>query len=326
MRPTIVSFSLGEHEFGLHAYGFLVGLGFAVAIIRLWRVGRRMGMDGGRLLDLAFWCLVAGVLGSRLAFVILNARAFADACLMGAGMSAGTRFAGCWAALRFWEGGLVFYGGVIASGAVMLWFCRRERWSFWTLADLAAPALALGHFFGRLGCFLAGCCFGAACHAPWGIAFPSGSVAFDELQADGALAPGAGHTAPLHPTQLYEAGGELLIFAVLLWLQARWSRPDPRTGEPAVRPGALLLLYAASYAALRFVVEIFRGDVARGFVAEWHAPALARCWAFRRSTRFSCRSHSWSASSCCWPSLPRSPGAAASPPCSPRFAGDPSSA
>jgi len=276
MRPTLVSFSLGEHELGLHAYGFFVGLGFAVAIIRLWRVGRRMGMDGGRLLDLAFWCLVAGVLGSRLAFVALNARTFIDACLAGSGASAGTRFAGCWAALRFWEGGLVFYGGVIASAAVMLWFCRRERWSFWTLGDLAAPALALGHAFGRLGCFLAGCCFGAVSRARWAPSFPAGSVAFDQLQADGVLPSGASHTPPLHPTQLYEAAGELVLFVALLWLQGRWSRLDPRTGERAARPGALLLTYAAGYAALRFVVEIFRGDAARGFLAQWRVPALAR--------------------------------------------------
>jgi len=276
MRPTLVSFSLGEHEFALHAYGFLVGLGFAVAIIRLWRVGRRMGMDGGRLLDLAFWCLVTGVLGSRLAFVLLNGRAFADACLAGTGTAAGSRFAGCWAALRFWEGGLVFYGGVIASGAVMLWFCRRERWSFWTLGDLAAPALALGHAFGRLGCFLAGCCFGAPSAAWWAPSFPAGSVAFDELQADGVLPAGANHTPPLHPTQLYEAAGELVLFAALLWLQGRWSRPDPRRPDRAVRPGALLLTYAAGYAALRFAVEVFRGDAARGFVTALHTPALAR--------------------------------------------------
>lgn len=276
MRPTLVSFSLGEHEFGLHAYGFLVGLGFAVAIIRLWRVGRRMGMDGGRLLDLAFWCLVTGVLGSRLAFVMVNARAFIDACVAGTGTTAGTRFDGCWAALRFWEGGLVFYGGVIASGAVMVWFCRREHWSFWTLGDLGAPALALGHMFGRLGCFLAGCCFGAPCRAPWGISFPRGSVAFDELQADDVIAAGARYTPALHPTQLYEAAGELLLFLALLWLQGRWSRLDRRTGQGAGRPGALLLTYAAGYAALRFVVEMFRGDAARGFVATWRTPALAR--------------------------------------------------
>src|SRR3978361_541175 len=113
MRPTLVSFVLGEHELGLHAYGLLVGAGFAVGIVRFWRAGHRVGLDGGRLLDLAFWSIVAGVLGSRLAFVALNARAFLDACLTGTGATTTMRVSGCAAVLRFWEGGLVFYGGVI---------------------------------------------------------------------------------------------------------------------------------------------------------------------------------------------------------------------
>jgi phosphatidylglycerol:prolipoprotein diacylglycerol transferase len=276
MRPTLVSIAIGDHEYGLHTYGFLVGLGFAFGILRFWRSGRRQGLDGGRLLDLAFWSIVAGMFGSRLAFVLLNARAFLDACF--APFDASTtalRFSGCTAALRFWEGGLIFYGGVIASGGVVLWFCRRERWSFWTLGDLAAPTLALGHAIGRLGCFFAGCCFGTTCRAPWGVAFPRGSVAFDELQADGAIAPGATHTPALHPTQLYEAAGEFAVFALLMWLQARWTRQDSRTGSPSAPPGRLFLVYAAAYAGLRFVVELFRGDAARGHLLTWTTPALA---------------------------------------------------
>jgi phosphatidylglycerol:prolipoprotein diacylglycerol transferase len=270
MRPTLVSFSLGEHEFALHAYGFLVGLGFAVAIIRLWRVGRRMGMDGGRLLDLAFWGLVAGVVGSRVAFVALNARLFVNACVDPTTVAAGGQISGCLAAFRFWEGGLVFYGGGVGAGLVALWFCRREGWSLWKLGDLAAPTLAIGHALGRLGCYLAGCCFGAACHAPWGAAFPRGSVAFDEIQAAGGIASGAAFTPALHPTQLYEALGEFALFAVLLWL----DRPRERSAtEPG--PGRLLGVYLVGYACLRFVVEIFRGDAARGYLFEWTSPRIA---------------------------------------------------
>jgi len=95
--------------------------------------------------------------------------------------------------------------------------------------------------------------------------FPSDSVAFEELRALSVLSPGASFTPPLHPTQLYEAGGETLIFGLLLALRPRLR----------ARPGALALIYAALYAVLRFTVELFRGDVARRFVAELATPRLA---------------------------------------------------
>jgi len=268
MWPTLVSIPIGG-GIGVHSYGLLVGLGFAVAILRLRRRGRRLGFDGGRLLDFAFWCLVVGLAGSRLAYVAVNAGAFWRACFDPAG--AGGRLAGgCLAPLRFWEGGLVFYGGAAAAAAVAVWFCRKERWSFARLGDAAAPSLALGHVFGRLGCLLAGCCFGAPCAAPWGLAFPPGSVAFDDLHAAGALGWGAIHTMPLHPTQLYEALGELAIFGVLVLLERR----QDRIAAPAPA-GHVLLAYVASYAGLRFVVELFRGDAARGHLLTWTSPRLA---------------------------------------------------
>jgi phosphatidylglycerol:prolipoprotein diacylglycerol transferase len=170
----------------------------------------------------------------------------------------------CTRLLHVWEGGLVFYGGVAGAVIVAVIFARRERWSFWVLGDVFAPGVAVGHALGRLGCFAAGCCFGKPSGA-WGVAFPVGSVAFDELGSLGELSPNASYTPPLHPTQLYEAGGELAIFALLLALR-------PRLRE---RPGALVLLYAALYALLRFVVELFRGDVARRYVVELTTPRLA---------------------------------------------------
>lgn len=283
MRPTLFTFRLGDHELGLHTYGILVAVGFAVGIVLFWREGRRQGMDGGRLLDLSFWSIVAGLAGSRLAFVALNARAFAEACFSPQGSTDG-RIVGCGAIFRFWEGGFVFYGGALATGLVLLLFCRREGWSFWRIGDLAAPTLAIGHALGRLGCFLAGCCFGKACPAPWGVTFPTDSVAFEELQSVGVLAPRAPRTPPLHPTQLYEAAGELALFVVLLALRRAWRQTEAtsqQTGDAhqrraGRRPGGLVLTYAASYAVLRFIVEIFRGDISRRFLTEWSWPPLAR--------------------------------------------------
>jgi phosphatidylglycerol---prolipoprotein diacylglyceryl transferase len=272
MRPTLVSIPLGHDAIGVHGYGLFVGLGFAVAIWRLWRRGRRQGFEGGRLLDFAFWSLVAGVAGSRVAFVAVNGRAFAAACLHPGAVSA--RFSGCLAPLRFWEGGLVFYGGALAAAGVAVWFCRREGWSFGRFADVAAPSLSIGHVFGRIGCVLAGCCFGAPCAAPWGLSFLRGSVAFDELHAEGAVAWNALRTMSLHPTQIYEALGELAIFALLLGLE-RWDdRAGSRARRPG-RPGHIFGAYVAAYAALRFVVEVFRGDTARGHILTWTAPRLA---------------------------------------------------
>jgi phosphatidylglycerol:prolipoprotein diacylglycerol transferase len=274
MRPPLFSLRLADHDLALPSYGLLVAVGCALAITLVWREGRRQGFDGGRLLDLCFWGLVLGLVGSRVTYVALNARDFALACIGGGGAVAhgagGGRLWGCTAALRFWEGGLVFYGGVITAAIVVLRFCRRERWSFWKVGDLFAPALALGHAVGRLGCLAAGCCFGAPCAAPWALRFGPGSVAFAELAAGGALPPeaavagAAARTPPLHPTQLYEAAGELGIFLVLLALRGR-----ERRGHPALRSGTLLLVYAAAYAALRFGVEMFRGDLSRRLVTAW---------------------------------------------------------
>jgi phosphatidylglycerol:prolipoprotein diacylglycerol transferase len=271
LRPILFSLRLGSHEVGLHTYGVLIALGIAAGIALAYREGRRQGLDGGRLLDLAFWLTVAGLLGSRLAYGLVNLGDFARACVgsdqpLGAEpRSLGAWLSDCTRILHVWEGGLVFYGGGIGAAVVAALFARRERWSFWRVGDVFAPALALGHALGRLGCFAAGCCFGKAAAVPWAVSFPAGSVAFDEMLSQGAIAPGAALTSPLHPTQLYEAAGELLIFGLLLALR-------PRVRD---RAGALFLAYVALYAPLRFVVEVFRGDAARLYVVPLTTPRLA---------------------------------------------------
>ena len=261
MHPVLFTFPLGRHEIALHSYGLLIAAGLAVGIWLAHREGGRRGFNQGRVLDLAFWLVVSGLVGSRLTYGLVNARSFFHACVDGDG----PWWHNCTSLLAIWEGGLVFYGGVAAAALVALVFARREGWSFGAVGDLFAPALALGHAFGRLGCFAAGCCFGKETASRIGVAFPRGSVAFDVLQRAGAVPIGDGETRPLHPVQLYEAAGELALFGLLCLLRPRLRR----------RPGALLLCYLGLYALLRFVVEIFRGDILRGFPIEIATPRLA---------------------------------------------------
>jgi len=269
--PTLFTLRLGGREIAFHSYGILIALGLGLGIALAYRQARRQGLDRGRVLDAAFWMIVAGLIGSRIAYAIVNAGDFARICFHGGGGEArpfGGVVSDCARILAEWQGRLQFYGGVAGAALVGWRFAKREGWSFGTFGDLFAPALALGHAFGRLGCFAAGCCFGKVGGGHWAAAFPRGSVAFDELAATGGVPPGWDTTPGLHPTQLYEAFGEFAIFFTLVALS---SRPRVRR-----HPGALLVSYLGLYAFLRFVVEMFRGDVIRGLVVAMDTPRLAR--------------------------------------------------
>ena len=270
MKPIFLSLRFGGRELGLHSYGMLIACGFAIGIALAFREARRRGLDGGKILDLSFWVLVSGLLGSRAFYVALNAADFARVCAGsgdGVPRPLGAIVWDCTRPLHVWQGGLVFYGGFIAAAATVAWFARRQEWSFWTVGDVFAPSLAIGHAFGRLGCYTAGCCFGkiAGAGVRWTAAFPRGSVAFEELASAGATDLGAEVTPGLFPTQLYEAAGELAIFAFLMLIRRRTAQ----------RPGTLFLLYAALYGVLRFGIEIFRGDFARKYLIELTLPRLA---------------------------------------------------
>ena len=134
----------------------------------------------------------------------------------------------------------MFFGGLLAAVPVGIWYVKRHKLPVWKTADIMAPYIALGHAFGRLGCFFAGCCFGSPCDGPVCITFTDPH----------SLAPLG---VPLWPTQLMESGGEFLIFGLLLLIRNRKSFD-----------GQLFWLYPLLYSILRFIVEEFRGDTARG--------------------------------------------------------------
>jgi phosphatidylglycerol---prolipoprotein diacylglyceryl transferase len=245
----------GELVLPVHSYGLLIATGFLAGVWLAQREARRRGQDAERIGDLAFWILVAALVGSRVYFILVN---WGD--YFGPGFLADTALGRIPRVLAIWEGGLVFYGGFIGAALTAWLYMRRHGMPFLAYADTIIPSVAIGHFFGRLGCFCAGCCWGGVApeHLPWAARFPPQSLAYQTFAAranPGAfLAADGATTLPLHPTQLYESLGELGLFLLLAFV----VRPRKRFH------GQVLASWLLLYAVLRWTVEVFRGDVERG--------------------------------------------------------------
>ncbi|HAR46066.1 MAG: prolipoprotein diacylglyceryl transferase [Nitrospirae bacterium GWC2_57_13] len=209
----------------LRMYGLMIGIGFLLAITLASQRARKEGVSPDRILDMGVYLLLAAIIGSRVLYVLINLEEFSRNPLE---------------VFAIWKGGLVFFGGLLAAVPVGIWYVKRHKLPVWKTADIMAPYIALGHAFGRLGCFFAGCCFGSPCDGPVCITFTDPH----------SLAPLG---VPLWPTQLMESGGEFLIFGLLLLIRNRKSFD-----------GQLFWLYPLLYSILRFIVEEFRGDTARG--------------------------------------------------------------
>ncbi len=212
----------------VHTYGVLVAAGFLLGLALAVKQAKREGVPSERIIDIGFYVLLSAIAGSRLLFVIINAGHYAEHPLD---------------IVRIWEGGLVFYGGLALAVPVAIWYIRRHGLDYRSVADIFAPSLAIGHAVGRLGCFSAGCCYGIPAKVPWAVTF---------LNPESVARIGI----PLHPTQLYEAAGEFVNFLVLMGLRQR-----------RLFKGQLFWTYVFLYSTLRFIVEFFRGDDARGFIA-----------------------------------------------------------
>lgn len=208
----------------IKSYGAMLVLGFTAATIWAIRDGSCRGHQPAIFLDLAIYVLIGAVVGARLAYVLLDWRAYEN-------------HPG--AVLALWQGGLSFHGGVAGALLTGAAFCWRYRKPFWEMADILAPGVALGYAFGRVGCFLNGCCYGLPTHLPWGVRFPAAT-----------FLDGRPIHEPVHPTQLYGAAASLVIFGLLL-LALRHLR---------VR-GHVFALYIALYSVYRFLVEFLRHGV-----------------------------------------------------------------
>jgi phosphatidylglycerol---prolipoprotein diacylglyceryl transferase len=208
----------------LHSYGALVALGFLLGYAVTVAVARRHGLEKDVILDLAWVVLLAGLAGARAAYVLFNWTYFQQRPLE---------------ILALWHGGLVFYGGLAGALAAGWLWLRRQRIRPGLVMDVAAPGIALGHAIGRLGCFLAGCCYGRPTSRVWAVIF----------RHPDTLAP---RHIPLHPSQLYEAALNFFLFVVLAVAIRR--HPD------VVGTGRAAAGYVVGYALIRALVELTRGD------------------------------------------------------------------
>jgi phosphatidylglycerol:prolipoprotein diacylglycerol transferase len=210
----------------VYTYGVLLAAAYLFGL-QLARVrAKQRGLDANRVLDLGIYIIISALVGAKLLLLITDFKSFtADPREL----------------LTLARSGGVFYGGLIVAVIVALWYIRHVGLPLWTTCDVFAPGIALGHVVGRFGCLFAGCCFGKPTTRPWGITFT------DPFAAANVGTP-LGDA--LHPTQLYEAGAELVILIVLLVTE--------RKGRPF--PGRTFWLYMLLYAISRFIIEFYRGD------------------------------------------------------------------
>ena len=235
-----ILFRIGD-RFAIHSYGVMAMIGFLAALfVARWRA-RRAGLVPDEVTDLCVWALLAGIAGSRIAYILLpgNRSYFFDTS------RADWSF---WNYFKIWQGGLVFYGGFIGAMVVTLLLLRAKKLKMLPVLDVLAPSLALGQAFGRIGCYLHGCCYGVPVHAGawYGCVFPRDSLPYlSDPQAPLYIPPGT----PLWPTQLVSSFDLFCIFIIL----SLFFRHQRRSGE-------VLALYLILVSVERFTVEFFRGD------------------------------------------------------------------
>ncbi len=224
MYPILIKIG----PFTLYTYGLMIAIGILVAVMVARHEAKRKSLNPDKIADLAFYLVIAGVIGARLFYVATTPSIFIHDPIE---------------ILRIWNGGLVFYGAFITALITCLIYLKKNRMPIWKTTDVFAPAVAIAHVFGRLGCFFAGCCYGKVCSLPWAVTFTNPNTLARPI--------GVG----LHPTQLYDSINNLIIFS-LLWAFRRRMKFD----------GQLFWIYILLYGVNRSIIEQFRGDFRGDFL------------------------------------------------------------
>lgn len=229
MKPVL--FTIAGIPF--YSYGIMTAVGFSVGLLYALYEAKRNNIRYDLILDISFWFIIASIVGARILFIIVEWDYYSARPLD---------------IFKIWEGGLVFYGGIILATLTGIVYLKVKKQPVLLVADIFAPALPLGETFGRWGCFLAGCCYGKPTDLPWGLAFPN------LVGKPWIISQSLG--LHLHPTQLYSSGAAFLIFLITQIVK----RKKPYNGY-------VMLFTFLLYSVERFIIEFFRGDE-RGWVIE----------------------------------------------------------
>ena len=221
MYPEL--FHIGS--FPVNTYGLFLAIAFLCAILITVKLAQRDGLPKEKIYDLSLWMLLASLVGSKV-LMLFTEPEYRDHP---------------WQliSLDFLRSGGVFYGGLIGAVLMGYFLMKRYKLPWWKTADACAPGIAIGNFFGRQGCFAAGCCWGKPTNLPWGVKFTQLGHEITGVPVD----------VHLHPTQLYESFAMLLVFLFLLWLHKRKRFS-----------GQVILFYGLLYSVVRFSVEYVRDD------------------------------------------------------------------
>lgn len=221
-----IAFHIGRLT--VRMYGVMAALGFLAGCFLVTKLRKYARMNADQASISLFVAMAAGIIGARVFYVIQFFEYYRD---------------DLWKIFRIDQGGLVFYGGFLFAIGALILYCRRTKLDFVRVLDVYTPAIAVAHACGRIGCFFNGCCYGKPTTLPWGVNYPAGSDAAQHFNG-----------AALHPVQLYEAGEELILFWLYLYLLRRGKR------------GMAMSAYLAIYGVLRFCNELMRGDHLRTLV------------------------------------------------------------
>jgi phosphatidylglycerol:prolipoprotein diacylglycerol transferase len=220
MLPEL--FRIGS--FALPTYGVLLAIGFVLSVFFVGTRAPKFGIPSDAAADFGIFVLLAGLVGAKLLLIIVEWPRYV------------TSIDGLKELMR---AGGVFYGGFLGAVAAAIFYLYQKRLNFWAMADASAPAVALGQAIGRIGCLAAGCCWGQECHQPWAITFTN-PIAQQNV--------GVPLNIPLHPVQIYEAVGALILLGILVVFEKKSF------------PGQTFARYLCGYSVLRGTIEFFRDD------------------------------------------------------------------
>ena len=242
-------FSIGR--FTVHGYGLMIGLGFAAAVFMGCYLARKVGLSENDFTNIAIWVLVIGFMGGKLLYIIVEFKSFLTDPMRVLSSE-----------------GFVVYGGIITGVLSIIVYCRIKKQKSLQYLDLLGAVVPLNQSLGRIGCFLAGCCYGRRTDSWLGVEFPEGCIAPAHVK--------------LLPTQLFMAAGDFVIFIVLVMyflkvykkgvqqvsanVKAQDVSPDLNGAhdfkkEPDKPEGSVAALYLVLYSIGRFIIEFFRNDV-----------------------------------------------------------------